>query len=154
MSFKTHLVVVSCIVIAVLLMWQFMLHSNAPVSTTTAIPEKPPAERTYSISVTHASWGVNCRNIILNNDSTREAFLTKSNNKLREDNVLEKISHLCNGRATCTVNIDEPSLGADPSPECNSKLLEIEYRCFTYDRPWSLKTVSTPVTLHCEQPVK
>ena len=149
MSFRTHLTVISCIILAVLLMWQLMLRSNSPVPASTNIPENVPAERSYSISVTHASWGLNCRNMAFNNN-TREAFLAKSNNTLHEDNVLEKVSHLCNGHVTCNVNIDEPSLGADPSPECNSKTLEIEYRCFAYDRPWSVKTVDTPITLHCD----
>jgi len=148
-SFKVHLIIISCIVIVVLLVWQFMPHSAAPV------PDNAAMKQTYSIAITHASWGLNCKNTAVNSDNSREAFLNKSgaNNKLHADNVLSQVSHLCNGATSCNVKGDETTFGSDPAPDCNDKMLEIEYRCFSYDRPWNVKSATT-VNISCEQPAK
>jgi len=151
MPFKLHLIIISCIIVAVLLAWQF-LHN-----TSSGLSDNAPAKSAYSLSVTHASWGLNCRNIAINNDAApHDAFVSKgeANNKLHEDNVLGTVARLCNGNMKCDIMVDEATLGADPSPDCGNKVLEVEYRCFSYDRPWNVKTATGTLSLHCEQPAK
>jgi hypothetical protein len=151
MPFKVHLAIISCIVIVVVLAWQYMQHQPQTVE---AAPGK-----TYSITVTHASWGLNCQNLAISSnqaENTRDPFLNKggANNKLREDNVMAAVALLCNGNIQCDILADEATLGPDPAPDCTNKTLEIEYRCFSYDRPWNVKTSSGAATLNCEQPNK
>jgi len=149
MSFKIHLIIISCIIIAMTLSWEFM--HNSPTQ-----PDTAPAKLQHSLSITHASWGLNCRDIVVNSDTTQNAFLNKhdGNSRLHEDNVLGTVSRLCNGNMNCDVPVDESSLGSDPAPACPSKVLEIEYRCFSYDRPWIVKISSGTASLHCDQPDK
>ena len=150
MSFKVHLLIIMCIIIAVVLSWIVM--QNMPSKTADLAAAKP----AYSIAINHASWGLNCRDTAIISDKTRDAFLNKTdpNEKLREDNVLGPVSRLCNGNADCDITPDENTLGTDPSPACGTKVLEVEYRCFSYDRPWNIKKLGGNVTIHCDQPQK
>lgn len=149
MSFKLHLIIISCITVAVVLFWQLM-HSGAltPADTRPARPQ-------YNLTITHASWGLNCRNLAIG-ATGQDAFARKpaTENPLRDDNVLGAVGLLCNGKTECAINVDAATLGKDPAPDCANKVLEVEYRCFSYDRPWSVKTSTGTLTLHCEQPSK
>ncbi len=150
MPFKVHLLIIACIIIAVLLSWQFMPKTPAHTAETRNA-------KILTISITHASWGLNCPSVAINSDASRhDAFMNKpvTNTKLHEDNVLGPVGILCNGTTKCDVTPDETTLGTDPAPECTSKSLEIEYRCFSYDRPWNVKTTTAAVSLHCDQTPK
>lgn len=150
MPFKVHLLIISCIIIVVLLAWQFMQFSAS--TAVKKIAEKP----SHTLSITHASWGLNCRNIAINSDASRDVFLNKNDprSKLREDNVLAPVSRLCNGNVKCDINLGESDLGSDPVPDCGSKILEVEYRCFSYDRPWKVKSSGAKLSLKCDQPAQ
>ena len=154
MSFKVHLIIVSCIIVAVLLVWQFMPAPITKPSENASI--NVPVAPTYSLAITHASWGLTCSGNSINSDDTRTSFLSKSNvkNALREDNILEAVSRLCNGKPNCDISTDESMLGTDPAPGCNNKIIEIEYRCFSYDRPWNVKSFAASVSLNCGQSAK
>jgi len=146
MPFKVHLIIVSIIIIAVYFAWQVMNYASIPTAASSSSTQ-------YSISITHASWGLNCRNLTA---ASHDAFTTAKpeNSKLRPDNVFASISRLCNGQQQCDIPFDETTLGEDPAPDCNGKTLEIEYRCFSYDRPWNISVSSGPLTLKCEPPAK
>lgn len=150
MSFKLHLIIISCIVVVVMLVWQLM-HSGIMTPAETGTPKQQ-----YALSVTHASWGLNCRGMLINTPApTSSAFANKQDqptNALREDNVIGVVAPMCNGNMDCQITADEATLGKDPAPGCNNKELVIEYRCFSYDRPWVAKSSSGSITLHCEQP--
>jgi len=153
MNFKLHLTIIVCIVVAVLLAWQVMHLDIA------ATPETGPSKPQYSLTVIHASWGLNCPNVVTsNNIPERDAFVNKgvsdTNNKLREDNVLGVIAPMCNGNLECQIIADEANLGKDPAPDCSNKVLEVEYRCFSYDRPWKVKSSTGTLSLKCEQPTQ
>lgn len=146
MSFKIHLVVVACIITAVYMIWELMHLGGTPPQTVDqrGIP--------HMIAVTHASLGLNCRNMAISNDATpHDAFSNgkSANTKLVEDNVFPAISLKCNGLTECVFALDDPDLGEDLAPDCNPKTLEIEYRCFSYDRPWIVKASSGAVRLIC-----
>lgn len=129
MSLKTHIMALSVILVTVLLGWQLV---GGPKP---AAPADPLSE--HFIEIIRASWGLNCaggpsRIAAANNNPNANAT-----NPLRENNVLVKISNLCNGKTSCVVNNTPEELGTDIAPECMDKLLTVEYRCFSFDRPWS-----------------
>jgi len=123
---------------------------NAVPPPAPVIEPKPAA---HVITVSHASWGVGCHELISpNTTATRDPFAGSNDNKIHPDNVLKAVAALCNGKPTCDVSIDPAVLGEDPLPNCAPKTLEIEYRCFSYDRPWIVKGTDGSVNLHCDTP--
>ncbi len=147
MSFKVHLIIVACIIAAVYVIWELM-HAGSTAVTAQGDPRGIPR----MIAVTHASYGLNCRNVAVNNDAVpQDAFNTGKtpNPKLAEDNVFSSISLKCNGATECDIPLDDPALGEDPAPGCTPKMLEVEYRCFSYDRPWRVRTSSGVIKLIC-----
>lgn len=147
MPLKIHLLIVSCIIAAVYIIWELMHVTGAP-SPANNDPKAIPR----LIAVTHASLGLNCRNIAITNEATpHDAFSSSKpqNPKLSEDNVFSAVSLKCNGSTECTIAVDDPELGEDPAPDCTPKTLEIEYRCFSYDRPWRVKASTGTVKLLC-----
>ena len=147
MSFKLHLMIVCFIIVIVYVAWQAMNNAPAPA------PAVEAKSAQHVITVSHASWGLGCRDYSgMNGSTTRDAFVDSSDTKVRQDNVLSAVALLCNGKQKCDVAVDATVLGEDPFPTCNPKMLEIEYRCFSYDRPWIAKAMSGSVSLHCDTP--
>jgi hypothetical protein len=145
MSFKLHLIIISFIITAVYLAWRLM--DSSPASVPAVAPSK---ESPYSITISHASWGLNCRYKTRNNESDNFAG-AKDSSPLREDNVLAKISQECNGKLHCSIPVSTDMLGPDPAAQCYEKELSIEYRCFSYDRPWHAKASSGTLTIDCNK---
>lgn len=134
MPFKIHLIIVSCIIAVVLLAWETLpKKSNQQPATAGA--------QSRRIIVTHASWGLNCRGVVVSGKPQPD--------KIKEDNVFSSVSLACNGKTECELTSSDAQLGPDPMPECNNKTLEVEYRCFSYDRPWNVKTQGGSVKLMC-----
>jgi hypothetical protein len=149
MSFKVHLFIVSLIIIAVSLIWQLRGQGTPTPQEAAVIP--------HVISIIHASWGMNCKDIAIVQDGMpQDAFGNPQtvNPKIKLDNVFGPVSMECNGKTECEIQADDAKLGEDPAPECTPKTLEIEYRCFSYDRPWRVKASSGPLKLKCETPGK
>ncbi len=147
MSFKVHLLIITCIIAAVYVIWELMHSAVLPANQVT-----DPKGIPRMIAVTHASLGLNCRGVSINNDANiHDAFSSKKlpNPKLSDDNVFGPVSLKCNGSTDCEVAVDDPELGEDPAPDCSPKMLEVEYRCFSYDRPWRVKATSGTVKLLC-----
>lgn len=89
-------------------------------------------EKVYKIKVFRASWGKNC-------DGRRKRSLVampgmKTTHEVEEDNVLETVQELCDGKLDCTFTADSTTLKLDPAPSCR-KYLTVFYRCFSYDHP-------------------
>src|SRR5690606_23769554 len=102
--------------------WQMKEQPQAPVAVVQAAPQ---VESRYSIAITHASWGLNCRFRVSNRNSGASnpmgAFVSDGDaprDKLREDNVLIAVSALCNGKLKCEFPLTPEALGGDPLPEC------------------------------------
>lgn len=154
MSFKLHLIIICFIIVSVYAVWRFMDHSPAPAPAP-VIKESP-----YSISIVHASWALNCRNWSntgqYSNAQSNDPF-AKSNsetNKNREDNVLEAVSNLCNGQLRCDIPANIETLGDQPFPNCLDRALEVEYRCYSFDRPWKQRVMGGTMTINCDRPVE
>jgi hypothetical protein len=148
MHFKVHLLIICCIVIVVVLAWNVLQRraATAPVSAAGAPP--------HVIAVHHASWGLNCKGTFAASDGSRGVFANAGNpaDRLKEDNVLDQVSTICNGNVSCDIRLNEATLGPDPMPDCGSKTLEVEYRCFSYDRPWKVRSNGGSLAIQCEQP--
>ncbi len=150
MSFKIHLIIVCIIIMVVYGIWQVTLHT-APQP----VVQNEETTSSNAISIIHASWGLNCtfRPDVEETKDPYKAFATttKPTDKLRPDNVLTAVSTLCNGKPQCSIPLVPEVLGEDPLPECNIKALEVEYRCFVYDRPWVVKSSVKQLDIDCSQ---
>ena len=144
MSFKTHLLIVSLIIISVMIFWSLLPkidHIDRPENSA------PIARR---IIISHASWGMNCNPYLLENTINTNNMRKKNlKTAYTKDNIFKEISLQCNGKLTCDINAANPWLKHDPQPECTPKSLEIEYRCFSFDRPWRTSTTGGSITLDC-----
>jgi hypothetical protein len=133
MHFKAHLIVVALIMVIMVFAWQWWLRPAPPQ----VITQQQVEDSEHYIRIIHASYGLNCR--ILQNTQTDPNYSIDSGlaSRYREDNVLSIISAMCNGKKQCSVQLDNDGFGRfDPLPECKAKIMEVEYRCFTLDRPW------------------
>ena len=90
------------------------------------------------IQVTSASYGLNCLERRNYYPSPDDPFRKPGDNldPLRHDNVIYSVSKLCNGKSVCDLVVNNETLGTNPDPRC-AKNLHVEYRCYSYDRPWT-----------------
>jgi hypothetical protein len=133
MSLKIHLIIVGIIIFCVFLGWQ-LLQWSKPAPT----PEVVQTDR--EIEIIRASWGLSCNNRFNMRPKTAPAgnFTDTDDGVIKENNLLQVASALCNLKPQCAIRNSADSLGFDPAPDCVDKQIEIEYRCFSYDRPWVL----------------
>lgn len=152
MSFKIHLLVVSLIIAIVYGAWQVMYVNQQPI-----IVEAPAQQGDgKSIQIIRASWGLNCSNTKFSQNGGAESptnYATENNPapQIKENNILEVVGKLCNGQATCSISPTVEVLGPDPLPQCFDKQLEIEYRCFAFDRPWRVRGNNAPLQIDCSK---
>lgn len=146
MSFKFHLLIVFFITATVILLWQFVIRQTPLQLAAPATVQDPP----FSISVIRASWGLNCTQNSEENRHSPDDPFTKQNAPY-ENNVLAKVQELCDGRLSCEIPISVQTLGDDQAPNCTEKELSVEYRCFSYDRPWNAKASTGIVVLNCDK---
>ena len=74
--------------------------------------------------------------------------LTDDRNVLNENNMLVKLSDACNGNEQCYIDFKFLSVEGNPLPQC-TKMLEVEYRCFEFDRPWIERSSGPEMTIDC-----
>lgn len=147
MSFKAHLIIVSVIIVVVYLTWSF-IHAGPETS-----PLPATAQSAYKIHITHASWGLNCPVFADEENVLDRAYVKKSPDGTRKpvrDNALALVAKRCNGKVKCDIPVT-PDLFRGLAPQdCAEKRLEVEYRCFAFDRPWRLQAASGTLSIHCE----
>ncbi|MCE2926458.1 MAG: hypothetical protein LW823_02260 [Rickettsiales bacterium] len=132
MTFKTHLIAISVIILSVFIAWQAFQKPDRP-------KQAPPKTETsaYQIIIVRASLGLNCLDRYPNAEN------------LFENNVKEIVSSLCAGKLDCKVPTNEKTLKITTSSDCSDKELEIEYRCFSFDRLRTEKASFGSVELRC-----
>jgi hypothetical protein len=133
MTFKNHLIAIAVISVVVLVAWNVFQRAKPaeqPVAATNTSP--------YQIIIVRASWGLNCT----------ERF--GSSDKIHENNIHEAIANLCNGQINCSVAISDVVKFFNPLPQCTDKQLEVDYRCFSFDRLRSAKTSSGQLQITCQ----
>jgi hypothetical protein len=153
MHFKYHVFIIVCIVTAVLGVWQMFLKAPEVV-----IAQTDAESGDQFIRIVRASYGLNCTNLNYvdepNSVTSNLGYQTAKRplSSIREDNVLLETSNACNGKIACqlTPGVNFPSL--DPLPACKNKLLDVEYRCFSFDKPWRMQVKQNSVmTIDCRQ---
>lgn len=139
MQLKHHLMIVSLLILSIFMGWKLFPAPKTEVSS--AASQSP-----YSITIISASLGLNCSKMgFVNEQSSRDPFANSnppSSNDLKLNNVLPKVSELCNGKVRCEIKNSEAILGINTKTFCINKQLEVEYRCFSFDRPWVLKALA------------
>ena len=123
-----------------------MINKADQTVTTTLSPRS-----SYSITVERASWGLNCNSVYNDKYNSPSKSEEANSNVTKEDNVLYKVSILCNGKSKCDIPINTDVLGADPFPGCGYKNLQIEYRCFSVDRLRKGKAAEGFLIIDCDK---
>ena len=139
MTLRTHLIIVALIIVSVFIGWETMQTISARRAARALM------ESGRAIEIVRASWGLNCP--AGTRDSHSEGvtgFMEGRSNppSVRENNILEVVSALCNLKPQCSIHNSPQTFGSDPAPDCIEKEISIEYRCFSYDRPWPLTIAS------------
>lgn len=159
MQLKHHLIVITLIILSVFSVWQVMIEPPpAPVTPPTSVT----TVKAKVIDIVRASWGMECNTLldeITNTDTYISAYgglipdnPAEAREKLKENNVLDIVKAKCNGKVECEITNSIEYMETDLAPFCYEKLLEIEYRCFSFDK--LRKTLVGPLlsrTIRCEQ---
>ena len=147
MNFKIHLIIVSIIIIAVYFSWQISMRMDSAQQTVVQQENDSP----YKISIISASYGLNCDSMYSSDPQPQDpyAFKKQSNAKSKKNNVLDMISKACNDKLQCTIIVKPELLGGDPDPNCGGEALEIEYRCFSFDRLWTARSTRENIVIDC-----
>lgn len=140
-NWKFHAIALSTICIAIT--GVYFLFSPAPPPP--AVDPNTVGDR--AIEVYSATWGMDCNPYIkdalekqkaqtpLKAEGTAQT--SPSQQLIIKDNALMKVSELCNAKNTCTLFPTNETLEMSVLDTCNKKL-EISYRCYSYDRLWTL----------------
>ncbi len=150
MNFKIHLIIVVLLIGAVFTGWQYMLHRQQLSESAQSQPASD-----WFIRIYRANYGLNCNDASSATASSEYADSRNNLRPIREDNALKEISNLCNGRAACALMVTNELFALDPAPGCRDKTLEVEYRCFSYDKPRKVSAkYNARLAIDCREPVK
>lgn len=150
MPFKTHLAIVTAILLVVYFVWQTL---------GSRVPQEKPLIRTeavspYSISIANANWSRNCLQNLPSYSLKSDGFAKLSEGTLEREktnDLVSKLSELCNGKNRCELLTESLSSPNDPTANCAKSELEVEYRCFSYDRPWRVSSESGKLAINCDK---
>lgn len=145
MLFKTHLFIILLIIASVYFVTQYFTEPKQDTVITQNIETSP-----YSINITRASWGLNCEPNHVNMNDVSDYYQSNSAKKIKENNLLEAVKNICEGKSKCDIAIDTAVLGEDPAPSCLYKELSIEYRCFAIDRLRTTKRSGGTISINCD----
>lgn len=136
---RFHAIAISAICLVIVLVFSFAAPKPAPV----AMSNEP--QTSNRIEVYQANWGLNCNVDIARTLKVRQTNLPPRDEKgqvipykplvpAQKNNVILPVSTLCNTQVMCQIEATSTNLGGiDPLETCY-KQLEVQYRCFTYDR--------------------
>jgi hypothetical protein len=146
MPLKLHFIAICFITVLVFVVWK--ITQSAPIEPVT-IQAEPVSS--HAISIIHATWGNNCKEFLGSSKGGGNSGFAndpQSASGIREDNVLLPVSSICNGKQKCTIELSEKTFGINPVPNC-AKTLEVQYRCFSFDRPWTAKSDDNNLSIVC-----
>jgi hypothetical protein len=147
MSFKSHLLIVTVIILVVYLAW-------GVTRAKPKAPEQAAAVSAYTINIAHADWGLNCPVFAESPNSLDKAYVKKAPSstagKPQKDNALEIVKSLCNGKEACEFPVNDETFAGLVSQDCGEKKLEVEYRCYAFDRPWYARASAGMLAITCE----
>lgn len=104
------------------------------------------------IFISKASWGLNCNktyDLRLKQLRRLKQPMPEGFERVQPNNVLLAVSKYCNGKKTCTFQPSDEAFGIKKPSSCR-KALDVEYRCFSYDRIWKKSAPArTDITIDC-----
>ena len=134
MNFKIHLIIISAIILALYTALQFRPEPTAENPIIMATQDNGD----FAISVAGATWRGNCPPLDPEKTSNR-------------NNVLTRVVELCNGKSECNIPLNVATLGYVTEDSCPDRMLEVEYRCFSYDKLWNASSYVKSLTINCKR---
>lgn len=135
---KIHAIAIASICVLVTIIYVVAMPSH------TADPQ---AHGDRAIEIYGATWGENCNGFIAKANRERQSYKSstaatpgepiKTLAPVQMDNALTPVSNACNGKISCDIQPSSESLGVEPAEDCFKQLV-VRYRCFEYDRVWSV----------------
>lgn len=132
-NWKFHAIALGTITLMIVIVFS-LTYKPKPTATD---PNTPTSDR--FIQIHSASYGLNC--------NARLKYRRPANGAVEEmmvNNVLLDVSRMCNGKVSCNIDVRDTSFSKKFPAGC-AKELEVEYRCFSWDRPW--KVLGVPYEL-------
>jgi hypothetical protein len=148
-SLKFHAIAIAAIVVVITLLYA-VIGSKKPSQAPTVASDR-------AVEVYSATWGEECNQSIqqvmeerkltpIEKDKNGVVIERTPLSLVQQNNVLERVSQLCNGRLTCTITPTSKNLGVEPLASC-AKKLNLSYRCYNYDRLWNLTIGQGAITV-------
>lgn len=141
-NFKFHAIAIAIICVLVVVLY---LAVGPRASGPTGAPTPKSGER--QVRIYSASWGLNCNEEIdrlandgpatYQRDDKGNVLPPKRYSKVAPDNVLERVSLLCNNHYSCEIRADSDLLGINPIDVCYKDLV-VTYRCEAFEPPKTL----------------
>lgn len=125
MSPRMHLILVGVILVVtfVALVASGQIHFGKPGS------EAEAAEDMAMLVTVSATWGENCNDYIASmSGANTYNHQAGALSPIKRDNVLRRVSTICDAKKACAFPINAEMLGPDPAPGC-TKALTMDYRC-------------------------
>ena len=151
---KFHIVAISCICIVITAIYA-LTEQPKPVA-----PLDTSLKSGRSVEIYSATWGDNCNRDIEQALADRRTIPPAKDEKgqlielpklspIVANNVLSSVSTACNGKPACELPATSEALGVEPIIGC-SKKLTVSYRCFSFDRLWTVTVEqSKPLKIDC-----
>lgn len=146
---KVHAAIISVIVIAIYFVWQTFIYKE-PVEPETIVISG------YALQISRATYGLDCLRYFRQNmdplPGVSSYDIERYKENLRSNNVLSKISSMCNGKPKCTIRVKPENLGFEGFPECGVEKLDLEFRCFAVDNIRKVSfSIGDVATLDCDK---
>lgn len=153
-NYKFHAIAIASISLIITVLYLII---DPKPATTGGDPE---IHGDQAIEIYSATWGESCNSDIETalNDPVLLATINRAAAEAKRgplklvtrNNALATIGDLCNGKLACSF-IPNTQLLGDPYSNC-FKTLDVSYRCFSYDRLWTLSLdQGKPVTIDCHE---
>ena len=149
---KLHAMIICALIGGVLIVWELMTMKPAAQLA-------PAAKSLYAIEIHRASYGLNCKGLYSGNadrlagqsgEAGPYGDRKEGGNTLKENNVLETVKKICNGKARCDFIVEPKTFDFDPYPACSYKDLRIDFRCYNIDRLRALAgEEGNPISIDC-----
>lgn len=148
--YRIHAIAIT--IICLVIIGVYFLTRPKPIP---AIVSQPQLGDRY-IQIFSATWGEECNpyiehnaaNMSMKKDENGMLIVPERPTPVEVNNVLPALSKACNRKLSCNLFVNSNNLNAEPMESC-FKQLKVSYRCFAFDRLWSV-TAQQGGTLHID----
>lgn len=151
-NLKFHLIAMSIIIGVISLVFFMIQRFQTPDLPVEEQPDIVASDRV--IFVSKASFGLNCNEVyerFKEREHTMGVPIPNGMVESKPNNALLAITELCNGKKYCSFTATDSKFGLEPMSNCIREL-EVEYRCFSYDRVWKERVrLNERMKLQCQE---